>query len=427
MTVVIETACETRNDDREGPVRHRPAARKGLAMSDHFTEVTSRSWFSRIGGAFSGILFGFLLLLAAIAGLFWNEGRAVNTARALSEGAGSVVTVDPARPAAASGQLVHFSGPLTIQGAPVDPLFPGLGVPDNANRLKRMVEMYQWQESSRSETRKKLGGGEETVTTYSYAPGWVSRPVDSAAFKQPAGHANPPMPVESNSFAARAGTVGQITIPGNRLAGLGNDTALALGEGDLDTIASALNDGRAVRLSGGMAYVGASPANPRIGDLRISFETSAAGTVSAVGTIDNGTLGTFTASNGVAIGMIEAGEKPASAMFEAAQASNTALTWGLRIAGLIAMLIGFRMIFSIVGVLGDVVPFIGDVFRFATGLAAMALTAVIGTLTIGLAWVWYRPLLGWSIIAIGAALAIAFIMLGKRRARAAVEGAAAAS
>lgn len=115
-------------------------------MSDQFSEITSRSWFSRIGRAFSGILFGIILVLLAMAGLFWNEGRAVSTARALSEGAGRVVTIDPARPAATAGQLVHFTGPVAIQGAPVDPLFSALPVPDNANQLKRKVEMYQWLE-----------------------------------------------------------------------------------------------------------------------------------------------------------------------------------------------------------------------------------------------------------------------------------------
>ena len=94
------------------------------------------------------------------------------------------------------------------------------------------------------------------------------------------------------------------------------------------------------------------------------------------------------------------------------------MTWIIRAVGLIAMLIGFRMIFAVIGVIGDVIPFVGDVFRFATGMAALALTAVIGTITIGTAWIWYRPLLGWSIIAIGALIAIAVFKLGKGRAKA---------
>ena len=44
-------------------------------MSDTFTEVTSQSWFGRIGGAIKGILIGFILLIVGVGLLFWNEGR----------------------------------------------------------------------------------------------------------------------------------------------------------------------------------------------------------------------------------------------------------------------------------------------------------------------------------------------------------------
>ena len=60
------------------------------------------------------------------------------------------------------------------------------------------------------------------------------------------------------------------------------------------------------------------------------------------------------------------------------------------------MLVGFKMLFSIIGILGDVVPFIGDVMRFATGLLSLAITAVISTLVIGIAWVYFRPVIGIS-------------------------------
>ena len=59
------------------------------------TEVSQVSWFSRLGGAFKGILFGIILFLLAIPLLFWNEGRAVKRARALTKGAAAVVSVQP--------------------------------------------------------------------------------------------------------------------------------------------------------------------------------------------------------------------------------------------------------------------------------------------------------------------------------------------
>ena len=86
-------------------------------MSDSYTEVTSTSWLSRIKGAFGGILIGFGLIVAAIIALFWNEGRAVKTARSLTEGAGQVITIDPSKLSADyNGKLVHFTGELQPNG-----------------------------------------------------------------------------------------------------------------------------------------------------------------------------------------------------------------------------------------------------------------------------------------------------------------------
>lgn len=48
---------------------------------DHVTEVASTSWFRRIGQAFAGVLIGFLLIPVSVVLLFWNEGRAIKTAR----------------------------------------------------------------------------------------------------------------------------------------------------------------------------------------------------------------------------------------------------------------------------------------------------------------------------------------------------------
>ena len=113
--------------------------------------------------------------------------------------------------------------------------------------------------------------------------------------------------------------------------------------------------------------------------------------------------------------MIRSGSADAKTMFDAALSSNTTFTWILRVAGIVAMFAGFKMIFSIVGVIGDVVPFVGDVFRFATGLAALALTAIISTVIIGIAWIYYRPMIGMIIIAIGLVIAVAALFLGKKK------------
>src|SRR5215470_7840525 len=126
----------------------------GSDVSDSFTEVTSTSWFSRIGQSIVGVLFGIVLVVGSAVLLFWNEGRAVQTARSLAEGQGIIVDADVGRiDAVNDGKLVHVSGDLKTSAPLNDAEF---GVSTKAARLVRNVEMYQWKEESHTETRKNF-------------------------------------------------------------------------------------------------------------------------------------------------------------------------------------------------------------------------------------------------------------------------------
>ena len=63
-----------------------------VSSSDSVTKTSTQGWFSRIGDAIKGVLFGFALSAIAVVVLFWNEGRAVKRAQALTEGAGAVIS-----------------------------------------------------------------------------------------------------------------------------------------------------------------------------------------------------------------------------------------------------------------------------------------------------------------------------------------------
>ena len=56
-------------------------------MPDPFTVTTNESWGSRLVNSIKSVIFGFVLFVVAFPLLFWNEGRAVQTARSLEEGA----------------------------------------------------------------------------------------------------------------------------------------------------------------------------------------------------------------------------------------------------------------------------------------------------------------------------------------------------
>ena len=153
------------------------------------TETTTESWGSRLGGSIKGVAIGGLLFIAGIPLLFWNEGRAVKTAKALEEGASVCVPLPNADTidATMDGKLVHVNGKAVTEDVLTDDIFSELA--PKAIRLTRKVEFYQWVENQKTEKKKNVGGSETTVTTYTYSKKWVSSPVDSSSFRE-AGHEN---------------------------------------------------------------------------------------------------------------------------------------------------------------------------------------------------------------------------------------------
>ena len=121
---------------------------------DTHTEVTTESWGDRIVSSLGGIIIGIILILVSLGVLWWNEGRAVKTARSLEEGGGAVVSVAADKVDAQNeGKLVHLTGLATTDEILADPVF---GISDKAIRLDRDVEMYQWHEKREDKEEKKV-------------------------------------------------------------------------------------------------------------------------------------------------------------------------------------------------------------------------------------------------------------------------------
>ncbi len=378
------------------------------------TVVTHRSWFSRLGNSVIGSIIGLLLVVGMVALLFWNEGRAVKTAKALEEGAGAVVTVDAnSIDPSHDGKLVHIAGPAKAEGTPQDSLL-GMAASD-AVGLKRFVEMYQWHEITKSETKTKIGGGQETTTTYDYEMGWSESPQNSSSFKDPNGHRNPDFPIRAETFTVPTVKVGAYSLDGADVANLGAKSSLQPDLGAPPRVSRAIGSGKPATLTGDTVYVGFNPSSPSVGDLRVRFERVDLRELSVAGAQRGDTIKPWTSSNGREIFLAKAGIAPAAELFADAVAANTALTWVLRIVGLILMAIGFSMMLAILGVIGDVIPFIGSIIRAGTGLIALALTAILGSVTIAIGWIFYRPLIGIAILVVGFAIAYAAGKIGTKK------------
>lgn len=153
-----------------------------------FTETTQVGFFARLKNAIKGIGLGISLVGIAVYFLFWNEGNAVRTARALAEGAGQVVSVDSAAlDSSHEGRLVHINGPLTLT-APLADVALGVVAPAQTVRLERKVEQFAWIEDKQTTTDTKLGGSQEKTTQYTYRLDWTDAPASGAEFRISEGH-----------------------------------------------------------------------------------------------------------------------------------------------------------------------------------------------------------------------------------------------
>jgi hypothetical protein len=417
--------------------------------ADSFTETTSQGWGGRIGDSIKGILVGLVLFVASFVLLFWNEGRAVTEAKTLEEGAAGVVDVSPDKVDAGNDKkLVHVTGPAATAETLTDGQF---GIEASAIKLARKVQMYQWKEDSQSKTTKKTGGGEETTTTYTYTKDWNSQLIDSGKFKKPDGHANPAaMQFESDTRVAKAVTLGAFTLTPGIIGDMSNFEKREVKPADLEKLPADVK-GKA-RIAAGEFYIAAgaaaapapaaagpestpaasqpAAAAAQIGDVRIAFEVVMPGTFSVIARQVGSTFEPYTAKTGKTIQLIAPGTQSAAGMFAAEMASSRNLTWILRAVGFLAMFIGLSMVFKPLSVLADVLPFLGDLVGMGTGLVAFVLAVVLSLITIAIAWVVVRPVVGIAMLAGAAVLIVLFVRRakgkGKAKAAAAQGGAPAA-
>jgi hypothetical protein len=96
-------------------------------------------------------------------------------------------------------------------------------------------------------------------------------------------------------------------------------------------------------------------------------------------------------------------------MFQEAEASNRLMTWVLRFVGCLLMFFGIAAILRPLSVLADVVPLFGNIVGAGTTVIALLIAALFSLVTIAIAWIVYRPLIGAAVLA--AAAAIIFLIV----------------
>lgn len=381
---------------------------------DSYTEVRTQSWFSRIRDSFIGVLLGLLLFAASFFVLWYNEGRSVKTAEALREVQQTAMPLTGTEVSAQNeGKLIYVTGTAkTVETLTDD----SLGITANAVKLLREVEMYQWVESSKSQNKEKVGGGKETVTTYTYETKWSGSPQDSAQFKKPEGHGNPAMAYTNTTITAKHVSLGSFLLSPGLIDKINPTESLLLQNADLDQIPASIRT--KAKLADGYLYLGnqgnPEPITPQVGDYRIRYWIVPGEiTLSIISKQIANTFEPYRAKNGRLMELLETGTVSADAMVENAQKSNQLMTWLLRLLGFAFMFAGFMLCFKPLSIFAAVIPVLGRIVGAGSGLVAFLISLALSSITIAIAWIVYRPVM--AIILIVVAVFAVYLAIKSRK------------
>ena len=390
-----------------------------------YTQTQEIGFFERIGASLIGIPLGILLIFFPVSMLWWNEGRNVETQKAIDMAVARVVTVPPASLSPGNdGKLVHVIGTATASGitdSAMGASLPGLLV------VERRVEMYQWRESKARETKNNWGGSQTVTTSYGYDKVWSSSAVDSRFFRIPQGHANPPMLLTPALIPADDAKLGAFRLGPTTLAALTRTTLLRDGDSlafDFggDWMPDGFQNVRPERTppgyrfdANGGLYRGENPRAPAIGDIRVSYVGVPSGKLmTVVGKQSGQGFTDYPVMRGYSIQLAAMGEHSAESLLDDQAARESTLTWLMRLGGIFLMWLGFLLLLGPLSALVSVVPFLGTLTEGLTAATAGILAIVLGMITIAVAWLTVHPV--FSIIMIVSALGLFGAYLFLRRA-----------
>ena len=439
-----------------------------------YQETKTTGYGTRVGRSFKSIGSSFILFCAATVLLWWNEGNAVKTEKMLSEAEGAYVDMENPnkKDASLDGELVCATALATTEDSLSDGQF---GIGAKAISLQRKVEYYQWTEHVQESSEDKLGGKEVTTTTYTYTKEWTSEPIQSSEFKDPAYQQKnmvlttfddsdwwaenvsfgayklneslvrrisseeplelaisndllqaldkqtlvayerfhgPSTPKASDSKPQPSATVPDSVKVVNDSIRMMNDSIKAVTD---SLMAHAENQVslQYVHQAGNMLYIGLVPGAPEVGDVRVTWTQIVPAKVTIISQVDGDTFKPYKAKNGKRFQTLVMGKKDAADIFESAHNSNTFWLWTLRIIGILLVIAGLKGIFGILETLFKVVPFLAGIVGWGIGLVCTVVGIVWSLIIIALAWLFYRPLLGITLLVVAGLLIWIFAFKGK--------------
>lgn len=384
------------------------------------TVKTTTSYGDRVKNSFKGIGTGILMFVIGTCVLFWNEGRTVKTTRML-KGAqkvcveGDVTSVN----SEFEGKLIHAVATASTKETLSDDMFP-VSIP-NAIKLDRSVEYYQWVEHSHSETKDKVGGGQETITTYTYSKEWCGSPVNSSNFQTQydEGHsvANRVVAnIDDKYQTADVVDYGAYVLDDVLKGGISCSEPVTK-----FYITEEYGQRKTIELTEGVV----EPA-PEIGDVRVTFKKGMGGVASILAVPQGNTFTKYyDVKNDKSLETLYMGTHAMDEMFASEHQKNKMLGWILRLVGILLIVGGIKNILGFVETIAKVLPFVANIIGFGISLIAWVIGLAWSLLIIGIGCLFYRPLLG--VVILGVVAALVYFLVKKNKEKKAADAAAAAA
>jgi len=380
---------------------------------------TTKNYGNRLLDALKGAGTGFIILFVGTIMLCANEGNYVKTDKAIRSAQKELIKVSDVSTLNPSldGKLIHAYAFADTQDVLSDDLF---GASEKAIALVRMVEYYQYEEHSRTEKKDKLGGSEETTTTYTYEKRWVTSPINSGGFTDP-DYKRSNIVLENDVKAqlqyAKNVTFGAYKLPGFIIESIRGNVPVELNITDSDLaqwsnrIAKKARDvgykadsnATLAQVYGNVVYLGKSPSSPQIGDVRITLAKIPPADISIIARVIGPTFEKYLAPNGRTFTSVAMGTVSAEIMIESAKKTNSLITWLLRIIGIILVVVAFKLVFKILPTLFKVLPPLAKIVGAGVTLVCSVGGFAWSLVVISLAWLFYRPLVGLPMLLIAAA------------------------
>jgi hypothetical protein len=224
----------------------------------------------------------------------------------------------------------------------------------NAPILIRHVEMFQWREIT-------VGGASH------YELDWVDRPVDASTFAKPAGHVNPgAFPIQGRQFEAGEVKLGNFKLSEPVLRSFPGRVGVPPDEKALPA-----NLAATFQRVGDALVTSSKPANPRLGDLRVSWEAVPLQSMTVLARIDGDTLVPAPSRDGDDGFDVQVGERSLLDVLPALPEPPQAVLW-VRIAAFVSATLGALLLANTSRLHRDLL--------FAIGIGAVVVSAVAGVM-----------------------------------------------